>query len=170
VFARSALGVRARALRAFGPERTESLLFACPKRSNQEKGHPGAAPLAGYVRAGRAFRQYIPVLSKRDRRPCRSPCGPDRPALTAAQGPRADQKRLRWDWCFARHRCCARWLRIVYGFWRCPLLCSLRFAPLCDLSLRDLHPCDAWALPALCALTVCAHGCALLFMGPHWEQ
>jgi len=47
--------VRCIACGAFGREATESLLFACPKRSNQEKGHP----------RGRAFR--APALQVRRR-------------------------------------------------------------------------------------------------------
>jgi len=45
--------------------------------------------MARQVREGRpGFSTGLPALTKRDRHPCRSPCGPDRPPLTAAQGPR----------------------------------------------------------------------------------
>ena len=40
------------------------------------------------VRAGRACRRAIPGAAASGRNPLRPPCGPDRPALTAAQGPR----------------------------------------------------------------------------------
>ncbi|WP_225427860.1 hypothetical protein, partial [Dyella tabacisoli] len=47
--------------RAFEPlPGPESLFFACSKKSNQKKEHPGESPY-GYVRVGRAFRQgFLP--------------------------------------------------------------------------------------------------------------
>jgi hypothetical protein len=40
------------------------------------------------VRSGRACRRAVPGAAASGRNPLRPPCGPDRPALTAAQGPR----------------------------------------------------------------------------------
>ncbi|RDD81561.1 hypothetical protein DVJ77_10305 [Dyella tabacisoli] len=54
-------GELVRLRRAFDllPE-AESLFFACSKKSNQKKEHPGASPY-GLVRVGRAFRQgFLP--------------------------------------------------------------------------------------------------------------
>src|SRR6185437_9269692 len=41
-----------------------------------------------FVRSGRACRRAVPGAAASGRNPLRPPCGPDRPALTAAQGPR----------------------------------------------------------------------------------
>ncbi len=43
---------------------------------------------------GRAFRQHIPVLTKRSRHPVDSRCAACRPRLTAAQGPRVEQRAI----------------------------------------------------------------------------
>ncbi len=63
------------------------------RKVTKRKGTPvtrstGLRPFES-VRAGRAFRHDVPVVSKRNRHPWRPPCGPFRPALTAAQGTRA---------------------------------------------------------------------------------
>ncbi len=46
------------------------------------------------VSRGRAFRQHIPVLAKRSRPPVDSRCAACRPRLTAAQGPRVEQRAI----------------------------------------------------------------------------
>src|SRR6185312_15881116 len=46
------------------------------------------------VRRGGAFRQHIHVLAKRNRHRADSPCGACRPHLTAAQGPRVEQRAI----------------------------------------------------------------------------
>ena len=60
------------------------------------------------VRRGGAFRQHIHVLAKRNRHRADSPCGACRPHLTAAQGPRVEQRTI-----LARTRCATaqRWRR-----------------------------------------------------------
>jgi hypothetical protein len=57
-------------------------------RDNQREGHPGAAPF-GSVRTGRAFRQGFLPWRKGIGIHANVPAGPDRPVLTAAQGPHA---------------------------------------------------------------------------------
>src|SRR5690348_7878641 len=74
-------------------------LFAWPKRKiTKEKGHP-AWRLPGIlpgksVSRGRAFRQHIHVLAKRHRHPCRCPLRGLSSPLTAAQGPRVEQRAI----------------------------------------------------------------------------
>ena len=66
-------------------------LCVAKEKVTKEKGHPawrlpGIVP-GKSVSRGRAFRQHIPVLAKRNRHRADSPCGAYRPRLTAAQGP-----------------------------------------------------------------------------------
>ena len=60
------------------------------RKITKEKGHPawrlpGILP-GKFVSRGRAFRQHIPVLAKRNRLPADSRYAACRPRLTAAQG------------------------------------------------------------------------------------
>ena len=79
--------------------RASYFLFAWPKRKiTKEKGHP-AWRLPGIlpgksVSRGRAFRQHIRVLAKRSRHPVDSRYAACRPRLTAAQGPRVEQRAI----------------------------------------------------------------------------
>jgi len=110
--------------------RASHFLFAWPKRKiTKEKGHP-TWRLPGFlpgksVSRGRAFRQHIRVLAKRNRHRADSRCAACRPHLTAAQGPRVEQRAI-----LARTRCATalrlreqtplRQLRILY-WGSCPL-------------------------------------------------
>ena len=89
------------------PSATESLFSCVAKRKvTKREGHPAwRLPdiLSGKsVRRGRAFRQHIHVLAKRSRPPVDSRCAACRPRLTAAQGPRVEQRAI-----LARTRCAA---------------------------------------------------------------
>src|SRR5690606_33878121 len=88
--------------RAFSPTcgRPELLLFVWPKRSNQEKGHPGPVALRASLdrvqgrlcppstrSASGVFRQHIPVLAKNTRASCARPFGLILQPPAAWQGP-----------------------------------------------------------------------------------
>ncbi len=61
--------------------------------------------MARQVREGwPGFSTGLPALTKRDRHPCRSPCGPDRPTLTAAQGPLRSKASGSCRWRGTSHR------------------------------------------------------------------
>ena len=81
---------------AFGSRVTFSLRGQ--RKSNQRERPPRLA-LAGLlsgksVSRGRAFRQHIHVLAKRHRHPADARCAACRPRLTAAQGPRVEQRAI----------------------------------------------------------------------------
>jgi hypothetical protein len=74
------------------PSAAESLLFACPKRSNQEKGHPGAAPCGHPVLRVRAsapgFSDGTSVYRRKTRAlPVRDPAGLFSAAAPRHRGP-----------------------------------------------------------------------------------
>ena len=73
-------------------------LCVAKEKVTKEKGHPawrllGILPNKSVSR-GRAFRQHIRVLAKRNRPPADSRCAACRPRLTAAQGPRVEQRAI----------------------------------------------------------------------------
>ena len=76
------------ALPAYG--RPDLLLFACPKRSRQEKGHPSRAPsgiLPPGTRSACGFsRRHIPVPARKWRASCAPPFGLILQPLAARQG------------------------------------------------------------------------------------
>ena len=82
-----------RACRAFRPPSEGESLFSCvaKRKVTKREGHPAWRFLGilrrKCVRWGRAFRQHIRVLAKRNRHRADSPFGACRPHLTAAQGP-----------------------------------------------------------------------------------
>ena len=88
---------------------SESLLFACPKRSNQEKGHPGRTPAlrAGSLRAAGVLPTGHPwpaAKAARSLAPPRAARGPDPSALrrpTRAQRQKQRPKQRRWVPAFA---------------------------------------------------------------------
>jgi len=73
-------------------------LCVAKEKVTKEKGHPAwRLPdiLSGKsVSRGRAFRQHIHVLSKRNRHPVGSRCAACRPRLTAAQGTPVEQRAI----------------------------------------------------------------------------
>jgi len=86
-------GSRASCAGSVGHPAAGLLLFACPKRSNQEKGHPGSAPSEHPVlrvreRATEVFRAHIRVRRKTRAHRARAPSGLILRPLAAAQGPR----------------------------------------------------------------------------------
>jgi hypothetical protein len=106
------------------------LSLACPRESNQREGHPAwrlpSLQLGKSVRGGRAFRQGS-CPDEKGSASCRSPCGPVRPPLTAAQGPqksnaepkaRAARCAAHRSWLFALAVVCAlgSWL-LALGSW-----------------------------------------------------
>ncbi|GGY17044.1 hypothetical protein GCM10008098_05680 [Rhodanobacter panaciterrae] len=80
--------------------------FSCvaKRKVTKEKATPLGACRASMpgksVSCGRAFRQHIPVLAKRNRPPADSRYAACRPQLTAAQGPRVERRAI-----LARTRC-----------------------------------------------------------------
>ena len=96
------------------PSAREQLSLEWPRESHQRKarllGACRAAPDKSVSR-GRAFdrasgnRSCVapasmpsPALTKRSRHPCRLPCGPCRPGLTASQGNEDQRQRQRQRW------------------------------------------------------------------------
>jgi len=93
-----ALVVLKRRARAFGQPfgLPDLLLFACPKRSRQEKGHPSSAPSARPCAEGSresvgVFGQAIPGLSKTLAASLRPTLRAIRPPPAAPQGPREER-------------------------------------------------------------------------------
>ena len=90
------------------------------REGRQEKAHPGYAP-SGHpalrVRAGRpGFSTAHPVPAKRLVHPCTSPYGPDRPTITAPQGPRKQSGLLSAVVCALRaHAFHAQDARLLFG-------------------------------------------------------